>query len=244
MTDQVTEEDINSEVELLNSQDLLRKVVVETGLAASSVPGRNTDVEVARAVRKLGKELKIEPLRKSNVIAVHYSAPNPWLADRVLTALSTAYTEKHLQVHRSSGELKFFDQQMEQYQHGLRRRRGSSTHSQNRRVSYRRRWNGMRRCKQADEFDASARQAQAALVEAQKRISALTMQTQSIQPRSVTVVRTSDNPQLMQQLKSTLLTLELKKTELLTKYAPTYRLVQEVEEQISEDQKRDFRGGK
>jgi uncharacterized protein involved in exopolysaccharide biosynthesis len=49
-----------------------------------------------------------------------------------------------------------------------------------------------------------------------------------------TVVRNSDNPQLLQQLKSTLLTLELKRTELLTKYEPTYRLVQEVDQQIAE----------
>jgi uncharacterized protein involved in exopolysaccharide biosynthesis len=49
-----------------------------------------------------------------------------------------------------------------------------------------------------------------------------------------TAVRNSDNPQLLQQLKSTLLNLELKRTELLTKYEPTYRLVQEVDQQIAE----------
>ena len=47
-----------------------------------------------------------------------------------------------------------------------------------------------------------------------------------------TLVRSSDNSQLLQQLKSTLLNLELKRTELLTKYEPTYRLVGEVEHQI------------
>jgi uncharacterized protein involved in exopolysaccharide biosynthesis len=49
-----------------------------------------------------------------------------------------------------------------------------------------------------------------------------------------TAMRTSDNPQLLQQLKSTLLNLELKRTELLTKYDPSYRPVQEVETQIAE----------
>jgi uncharacterized protein involved in exopolysaccharide biosynthesis len=44
--------------------------------------------------------------------------------------------------------------------------------------------------------------------------------------------RTSDNPQLLQQMKSTLLTLELKRTELLSKFDPTYRPVQEIEKQI------------
>jgi uncharacterized protein involved in exopolysaccharide biosynthesis len=49
-----------------------------------------------------------------------------------------------------------------------------------------------------------------------------------------TVVRNSDNPQLLGQLKSTLLNLELKRTELLTKYEPTYPLVREVDQQIAD----------
>jgi hypothetical protein len=49
-----------------------------------------------------------------------------------------------------------------------------------------------------------------------------------------TVVRSSDNPQLLEQLKSTLLTLELKRTDLLAKYDPTYRLVLDVDQQIAE----------
>jgi uncharacterized protein involved in exopolysaccharide biosynthesis len=46
-------------------------------------------------------------------------------------------------------------------------------------------------------------------------------------------VRTLDNPQLMEKLKSTLLELELKRSELLTKFEPSYRPVQEVEQQIA-----------
>src|SRR6266404_9226010 len=49
-----------------------------------------------------------------------------------------------------------------------------------------------------------------------------------------TVVRNADNPQLLEKMKSKLLELELKRTELLTKYEPTYRLVQEVDQQIAE----------
>ncbi len=232
--DQVTEEDINSEVELLNSQDLLRKVVLETGLASDSLTGQASDVQIAKAVRKLDKDLKIEPLRKSNVIAVHYSAPNPWLANQVLTALSSAYTEKHLQVHRSSGELKFFDQQMQQYQHGLSQAQSKLndfTKSTGIVAAEQERDSALR---QANDFDSAARQAQTLLLETHRRIIGLNNQLQSMEPRSTTVVRTSDNPQLLQQLKSTLLTLQLKRTELLTKYEPTYRLVKEVDQQIEE----------
>ena len=232
--DQVTEEDINSEVELLNSQDLLRNVVLEAGLAEGPSLGWSPDVRVARAVRKLGKDLKIEPLRKSNVIAVHYSAPDPVMADKVLTSLSHAYTEKHLQVHRSSGELTFFDQQMQQYQHGLNQAQAklnSFTDSTGVVSAQMERDSAL---KQASDFDEAARQAQGTLHETQQRVNVLKTQLQSMQPRTTTVVRTSDNPQLLEQLKSTLLNLQLKRTELLTKYEPTYRPVQELDQQISE----------
>jgi uncharacterized protein involved in exopolysaccharide biosynthesis len=49
-----------------------------------------------------------------------------------------------------------------------------------------------------------------------------------------TQLRTADNPQLMEQLKTTLLNLELKRTELLQKFEPSYRLVQEVDTQIQQ----------
>ena len=50
--------------------------------------------------------------------------------------------------------------------------------------------------------------------------------------RTTTQVRTADNPELLRALKATLLDLELKKTQLLTKFEPNHRLVQEVEQQI------------
>src|SRR5580698_7809890 len=80
-SDQVTEEDLNSEVELLNSRDLLREVATSTNLGNSAMshflsPG-SPDMRLAKAVYKLGKDLKIEPIRKSDVIAVRYQAPDP-----------------------------------------------------------------------------------------------------------------------------------------------------------------------
>jgi uncharacterized protein involved in exopolysaccharide biosynthesis len=235
-SDQVSEEDLNSEVELLNSDDLLRKVVLTTGLAGQSgapADGAN-EVNVAKAVRKLSKDLKIEPLRKTNVISVSYDARDPQMAEEVLKALASAYTEKHLEVHHPVGEFKFFDQQMEQYKQGLNQAQANLTDFTKGTgvVSA-----GLERdsaLQQADAFDSTARQAETTLLETQQRIRALQAELQSIKPRITTVVRDSDNPQLLEQLKSTLLNLQLKRTELLTKYEPTYPLVQEVDQQIAE----------
>jgi uncharacterized protein involved in exopolysaccharide biosynthesis len=234
--DQVTEEDLNSEVELLNSEDLLRKVVLTTGISggSGSTPDLDSHVRIAKAVRQLSKDLKIEPLRKSNVISVEYSNRNPEIAASVLRELAAAYTEKHLELHRSSGEFKFFDQQTQQYQQGLDQAQAKLTDFTKGTGVVSAQLERDSALQQANEFDSTSHQAQTSVLETEQRIQALRTQLQSMQPRMTTEVRTSDNPQLLQQLKSTLLTLELKKTELLTKYEPTYRLVQEVDKQIAD----------
>jgi uncharacterized protein involved in exopolysaccharide biosynthesis len=233
--DQISEEDLNSEVELLNSDDLLRQVVVTTALGRKrGSSSGDSDVNVAEAVRKLGKELKIEAGRKSDVISVSYTNHDPMLAAQVLQALSAAYTQKHLEMHRSSGQFNFFNQQTQQYLHGLDQAQEKLTDFTKETGVVSAQVERDDALGHANEFDAAARQAQTAVVEAQQRVRVLRAQLQSMQPRIITVVRTSDNPQLLQQLKSTLLNLELKRTELLTKYEPTYRLVQEVDQQISD----------
>jgi uncharacterized protein involved in exopolysaccharide biosynthesis len=234
--DQVSEEDLNSEVELLNSDDLLRKVVLATGLdgqSGSSTEGDNA-VRVAKAVRKLGKDLKIEPLRKTNVISASYDARDPKMAEEVLKALSAAYMEKHLELHHSSGEFKFFDQQTDQYKQGLNQAQQKLTDFTKGTGVVSAELERDSALHQANDFDSTARQAQTTMLETEQRVRALQAELQTIKPRMTTVVRNSDNPQLLEQLKSTLLNLELKRTALLTKYEPTYRLVQEVDQQIAD----------
>lgn len=234
--DQVSEEDLNSEVELLNSEDLLRKVVLTTGLAGGGkmTLDRADDLRVATAVHKLSHDLKIEPVRKTNVISLSYRNRDPEMAAAVLKALAASYMEKHLEMHRPSGELKFFDQLTKQYKQGLDQAQQKITDFTNGTGVVSAQLERDASLQQSDSFDATARQAQTAMLETEQRVRVLQAQLQSMKPRMTTVVRTADNPELLQQLKSTLLNLELKRTELLTKYEPTYRLVQEVDQQITD----------
>jgi uncharacterized protein involved in exopolysaccharide biosynthesis len=233
---QVTEEDLNSEVELLNSDDLLRKVVLATGLAGQSALSNDprSRVRIALALRKLAKDLKIEPLRKSNVISVSYQARDPQLAEQVLKSLAAEYMEKHLEVHRPTGEFKFFDEQAEQYKQGLNQAQEKLADFTKGTGVVSAQLERDAALQQAEGFDSTARQAQTGLLETEQRVRVLTTQLNSIKPRMTTVVRSADNPQLLEQMKSTLLKLQLQRTELLTKYQPTYRLVQEVDQQIAD----------
>ncbi len=74
--EEITESELNSEVELLNSQDLLRKVVLANGLQTQQGSWRSLfgkpsdDVAIAMAVRQLAGQIKVEPLKKTDMISV------------------------------------------------------------------------------------------------------------------------------------------------------------------------------
>src|SRR5580704_6867068 len=121
----VTEEEVNSEAELLHDGEILRTVVQRTGLAAESsswfwnLMGDDPEKRLARAVRRVDRRLTVEPVRKTALITVSYQSSDPAQAARVLQSLAGAYLERHHQVHRASGEFSFFDQQVTQSRHGL-----------------------------------------------------------------------------------------------------------------------------
>jgi uncharacterized protein involved in exopolysaccharide biosynthesis len=84
------------------------------------------------------------------------------------------------------------------------------------------------------EVDASHRQTNVELAETEQRVSELESQLEKLPERTTTQIRSADNPELLKELKSSLLNLELKRTQLLTKFEPNHRLVQEVDEQIAQ----------
>jgi uncharacterized protein involved in exopolysaccharide biosynthesis len=242
----VTEEDLNSEVELIKSRDLLEKVVETCGLDASRPSfwdflhpnaGEDKDIRIAKAVRKLDNGLDVELTKKSNMIEVTYATPDPQLSARVLTTLGANYLVKHAAVHRPPGAFDFFQQQTERYQKELAAAemqlaefsrdptRGAVSPQVQRDLVL----------KSATDIEAILGQTQASIAETKERIRALESMAAAIPPRLTTAERKSDNPQLLEQLKSSLLTLELKRTELLDKFDPSYRPVQELEAQIAQN---------
>jgi uncharacterized protein involved in exopolysaccharide biosynthesis len=191
---------------------------------------------LAVAVRNLKSALKVEALAKTSLISITYEDSDPSRAAQVLNTLVNLYMEKHLAVHRPTGTLGFFREQTKQYQEGLKT-------AESRLVDFSKKQNvvspeqqKVATLQKLSEFQADLKQTQSSVAETEERIRSLEAQAAKLPARMTTQLRTADNPQLMQQLKSTLLNLELKRTELLQKFEPTYRLVQEVDTQIKQTQ--------
>src|SRR5579863_2726574 len=112
----ITEEELNSGVELLKDSDVMRQVVEASDLAKEDWtrflrPAEGHSARVERAARRLVKKLEIETIKKTNLIAVKYSSADPVQAARVLQALAQVYIDKHKEVHRPTGGFHFFEQQ-------------------------------------------------------------------------------------------------------------------------------------
>jgi uncharacterized protein involved in exopolysaccharide biosynthesis len=234
---EVTEEELNSEVELLRDDDVLRRVVEANDLASHDWlrwlrPNEGTAAQVQRAVKRLANRLKVESIKKTNLIAVSYEAADPQMAAKALQSLSSIYLEKHTQVHRPAGQLHFFDQQTIESRQQLEeakkkllvftKNRGVVEAAQQRDLLLRR----------LDDVEASYSQTRVEMSEKERRVQKLKTELTELPQRAVTQVRTADNPELLRVLKASLLDLEMKRTQLLTKFEPNHRLVGEVEQQI------------
>jgi uncharacterized protein involved in exopolysaccharide biosynthesis len=236
--DEITDEELNSQVELLRDDEILRTVVQATAPAGSPwyerYLGGSEEVRLARSVRRMARRLMVVPIRKTNIIQVDYSSSDPAQAAAVLHSLAHAYLERQQRVRRPSGEYEFFDQQVTQSRRGLldaefhlmdfSSDQGVVSAAQERDMAL----------QKLSDAEANDRQTQVTIVETRRRIRDLESKLRSLPERTLTVIRNSDNPQLTEKMKSKLLELQLKRTELLTKFQPSYRLVQQIDQQIAE----------
>jgi uncharacterized protein involved in exopolysaccharide biosynthesis len=244
LTSDVNEEDLNSEVEILTSRDLLEKVVTACGLnhePAHSVVGSimqrlaisaGKDRATALAVRRLSRKLKIDAIRKTNLIRLTYDSPDPELAAYVLKTLTNLYLEKRLEVRRAPGTFAFFQQQSMNYWNGLQA-------AEKKLADFNRTENTVsaQAEKSAKElrlvdFDASLRQTRTTIAATEGRLEMLASQMASTPKRLTTQIKT--NSLMLQQLKSTLLSLQLKRSEMAGKYAASYVPLRNLESEITE----------
>jgi uncharacterized protein involved in exopolysaccharide biosynthesis len=239
----VTEEEINSEAELLRSRDILEKVALENGLAEKEKQSwrrffgkQNDGAYLSRAVEHLGKKLKIETPTKTNLISVSYASADPQTAYGVLNTLATAYVEKHVAVHRPAGSYEFFTKEADKYRNAL-------ADSEAQLASF-----GKEQGVVAPDVErtdmaqivatavGSLHQAEQAIAADQQRIQNDKIQMDKTPERSLTQQATNASDSLMQQLEANLLAAQVKRTQLVAKYDPSYPLVREADQEIADTQ--------
>lgn len=237
----VSEEEINSEVELLKSPDLLEKVVLANGLqlrekaswTAKLLPKLTDAGYVAKAVRRLDSKLDVTAVEKTNDIRVVYRSFDPKLAFGVMSSLAHFYTEKHLTVNRAPGSLDFFTNETEQYRLALA---NSEAKLANFGVTAGVAAPDVVRTDMAQEvanFVGVRDQSKQVAAADEQRLKEVKLQMAATPSRSATETVSSPTPILLQQLGSDLVAAQLKRTQLLVKYDPSYPLVHEADQEIA-----------
>lgn len=238
-----TEEDLNTEVQIIKSRDLLERVVLACGLDKHTSSWKrllhrqeDEQTAVAKAVEALQSAVTAEPIKKSNLIAVRYASTNPAAAKYVLTTLSRLYLDKHSAMHHIPGAAEFFDTQAEQYRRELAEAQAELEQFNRERGTVSAQTERDNALARANEFEASLRQTQSGINEATQRINSLEDQLAKVPARMVTSDRNQD-AQLVAQMREQLMNLELKRRELLAKFEPTYRPVQDLDKEIADVRK-------
>lgn len=238
----VSEAQINSEIELLTSKDLLNQVAKEAGLERHSsslmeriglkATVRTGDARVELAAERLGKELVITPVKKTNIIEVTYSSSSSQQAASVLQKLQELYLDKHLKLHRLPGTYEFFKDQASQYEQQLRTAEAGLS-------NFQRSMNVVSLNQQKDltvqkmtETRSKLLETESLINEANERIALVQEQMRNLPPRIVTQTRALPNQYSAERLNTMLVELKNRRTQLLSKFRADDRLVREVDKQI------------
>ena len=236
---EVSENQVNSEIELLTSNDLIVQVVracrlYERSPGTVQAAGEPSSRASEQAARKLQRDLKITPVRKADIILITYSAPTPELAASVLKQLSSVYLDAHLRVHRTAGTQEFFRDQAARYEAQLRE-------AETRLSQFRLRNDLTSVAEQKDlvlrkalDSETALREADVALAETSTRVRELRKQVAAQERRIVTQSRVVPNQYSVERLNTMLAELENRRTQALMKFRPEDRAVAEVEQEIAD----------
>lgn len=113
---QLTEEVLNSEIEIIKSTYVLQAVLQKADLYKRIViPPEDKQLSeelwLALGVATLKKTLECQIVPKSNIIQVSYESEDPQLAAQIVNEICRLYVDRHLQVHESEGVYSFFQKQ-------------------------------------------------------------------------------------------------------------------------------------
>ena len=237
----VSEEEINSEAELLKSRDVLERVVLANGLEKQHGhsfldlfrPKQDEADRVERAVRSLAKTIKVEAGTKTNIIEVSYSSPDPRLSYGVLNTLGNLYLAKHVAVHRPPGSYQFFAQETQNYHQAMEDSEAQLRSFQKQQGAAA---PDLERSDLAAQVTNSVGQlhlAQESIAADQQRLLSDRQQMRSVPERSATLRSTTEADKLLANLEPALLAAETKRTQLALKYNPNYPLVQEADQEVA-----------
>ena len=245
MRGELTEEDFNSELEILQSRTVLEATAQQLALdKAPATPGRfgqwyrrfhqqEPATSLEQAATRLSENLEAVPLKKSRILQVSYQDESPEQAALVLQTLYQKYAEHHLQLNQNEKAAEVFRTQSDEFNRKLQ----DAT-------------DALKRFDVAHGFAGSPAQRELLLQqfyqlqqqlnatrteqqETQQRLATLKTQLAATPERLETEVRTKYTG-ARDRIKDEILALEMQSAKLRQQYQPTHRLLKENDERLAQ----------
>jgi uncharacterized protein involved in exopolysaccharide biosynthesis len=231
----VTEEQINSEIQILQSTSL-GNVVVDPQWNNRPTGSLTRDQYRAhdKAVNNFAKHLSVDLVRKSNVIHVTYAASDPKAANDALNRLLTAFLAKQREIAQPPGTAKFFADEAERYKNELDQAQQQLAQYQQDHQIVSLGDTEQNNDREINDAETDLRNTDAQISELTQQLGTETRQLKSIPTRQTTQQRIIPNDYSVERLNTMLAELENQRTSLLTKFTPEDRLVQEIDKKIAD----------
>jgi polysaccharide biosynthesis protein PslE len=231
----VTEEQINSEIQMLQSTSLANVVIDPQW--NNRQPGSLTPDQYRahdKAVENFEKHLSVDLVRKSNVIHVTYVASDPKAATQALNSLLAAFLAKQREIAQPPGTAKFFADEAAQYKTELDQAQQDLAQYQQDHQIVSLADTEQSSDREINDAETDLRSTDAQISEITQQIATETRQLKSIPTRQTTQERVMPNDYSVERLNTMLAELENQRTSLLTKFTPQDRLVQEIDKKIAD----------
>jgi polysaccharide biosynthesis transport protein len=254
---------INSEVEIITSEDLIMQVAKAVGIerllqtpgykgagskmdvsvkgAGSKMDGSVPEPEV-EAAQSLLANLQVTAVKETNIISVSYKNTDPAMAVRVLQELVSRYFDKHLEVHRSTGAFEFVRRETDQLRSQLNQteKELKELDDQAGIISPAQTEANLTAelTKAEEELSIANAELAAQKARVQRIVSGLAWAQVNGSDKNTSLAVSSDTNQQYQALVSRLTRLRQIETELLATYTPENTKVKVVRSQIAEVEKR------
>lgn len=192
-----------------------------------------TQDQLEQGVMAFQSALTIVPIKQSKLISIRYRNRDPELASRVVNDLVDLYRTRHMELQQTAGAYELYRSEAEALRDRL-------VNSEERLRQFRQRSGiiDLGRQKQLalekmSGFEAELRATEADLAEIQARIERLRSQL-ATEPKRIVAERREIQNSALDELKASLMELEVTRSRLREKFAPNAQPLREVESQIQQ----------
>lgn len=220
---------VNSEIQLIRSRDLMRRLHDELSNQSATNP------EGAFPVPSIDQlEQRVAAMRKpqSNVLEITYRSSDPDFAVHAVNTLVGLYSRYHIETHKPLGALAFFDRETQSakeafVQADLELERFDATNGL---TSVAAEKDNMLR--QRAQLEADLRRTEAQVTELTTKVAAIEAELEYIPEQEAVETEMVPNP-LLGYLRQNVARLEMERERLLQLYTPQHRLVVDVETELA-----------